>query len=110
MEERVRELNSDLDAENRRFSDTQKKLRRSERYIKELMVCGDEDRKNTERMQLLIDQLQGKIKAYKTQIEGAEEIAALNLTKYHATKANVDFCVLRADMNEHTLAKCRAKR
>ena len=30
MEERVRELNSDLDEENRRFSDTQKKLRRSE--------------------------------------------------------------------------------
>ena len=110
MEERVRELNSDLDAENRRFSDTQKKLRRSERYIKELIVCSDEDRKNNERMQLLIDQLQGKIKAYKTQIEEAEEIAALNLSKYRATKANKDYCASMADMNEHTLAKCRATR
>ena len=110
MEERVRELNSELDAENMRFSDTQKKLRRSERYIKELIVCSDEDRNNNERMQLLIDQLQGKIKAYKTQIEEAEEIAALNLAKYHATKINEDYCAARADMNEYTLAKCRAKR
>ena len=110
MEERARELNSELDAENRRFSDTQKKLRRSERYIKELIVCSDEDRKNNERMQLLIDQLQGKIKAYKTQIEEAEEIAALNLSKYRATKGNKDYCASMADMNEHTLAKCRAQR
>ena len=33
-------------------------------------------------MQALIDQLQGKIKSYKKQIEEAEEIAALNLAKY----------------------------
>ena len=110
MEEKVRELNSELDAENRRFSDTQKKLRRSERYIKELIVCSDEDRKNNERMQLLIDQLQGKIKAYKTQMAEAQEIAALNLSRYHATKANVDCSAARADISEHTLAKCRAKR
>ena len=110
MEERIRELNSELDAENRRFSDTQKKLRKSERYIKELIVCSDEDRKNNERMQLLIDQLQGKIKAYKTQMAEAQEIAALNLSKYHATNTNVDHSAARADMNEHTLAKFRAKR
>ena len=36
-------------------------------------------------MQALIDQLQGKIKSYKKQIEEAEEIAALNLAKYAAT-------------------------
>ena len=110
MEERVGELSSELDAENRRFSDTQKKLRRSERYIKELIVCSDEDRKNNERMQLLIDQLQGKIKAYKTQMAEAQEIAAINLSKYHAAKTNVDYCATRADMNELTLAKCRAQR
>ena len=36
-------------------------------------------------MQALIDQLQGKIKSYKKQIEEAEEIAALNLAKYDVT-------------------------
>merc|ERR1711971_921738 len=82
MESRIRELQSELDAENRRFADSQKNLRKSERHIKELSFATDEDRKNHERMQALIDQLQGKIKAYKKQIEEAEEIAALNLAKF----------------------------
>ena len=30
----------------------------------------------------MIDQLQGKVKSYKKQIEEAEEIAALNLAKF----------------------------
>merc|ERR1712117_801088 len=77
METRIRELESELDAENRRFGDAQKNLRKSERRIKELTFAADEDRKNHERMQGLIDQLQGKIKSYKKQIEEAEEIAAL---------------------------------
>merc|ERR1719471_1720824 len=55
MDTRIRELESEMDAENRRNADSQK---------------------NLQRMQGLIDQLQGKIKSYKKQIEEAEEIAA----------------------------------
>merc|ERR1712018_1124783 len=88
METRVRELESELDAENRRFGDAQKNLRKSERHVKELSYTQDEDRKNSERMQALIDQLQGKIKSYKKQIEEAEEIAALNLAKYRQVQNN----------------------
>merc|ERR1712088_1104998 len=36
METRIRELESEMDAENRRCSDAQKNLRKSERHIKEL--------------------------------------------------------------------------
>merc|ERR1712226_715863 len=71
METRIRELESELDAETRRFGDLNKNLRKSERSIKEL-TSADEDRKNHERMQALIDQLQGKVKSYKKQIEEAE--------------------------------------
>merc|ERR1712241_179674 len=56
METRIRELSSELDSENRRFADSQKNLRKSERRIKELTYASDEDRKNHERMQDLIDQ------------------------------------------------------
>merc|ERR1712015_408714 len=69
MDTRIRELESELDAENRRQSDAQKNMRKSERKIKELTYQQDEDRKNHGRMQALIDQLQGKIKSYKKQIE-----------------------------------------
>merc|ERR1719458_118651 len=97
METRIRELESELDAENRRFNDAQKNLRKSERRIKELSFAADEDRKNHERMQGLIDQLQGKIKSYKKQIEEAEEIAALNLAKFRQAQNSVADATERAD-------------
>ena len=81
MESRIRELESEMDAEGRRFADAQKNMRKSERKVKELIYAGEEDKKNHERMQSLVDQLQSKIKSYKKQIEEAEEIAALNLAK-----------------------------
>ena len=46
----------------RRYGDAQKNLRRSERRVKELIFQQDEDRKNHERMQALVDQLQVKDK------------------------------------------------
>merc|ERR1712235_104229 len=109
METRIRELESELDAENRRLGDAQKNLRKSERHVKELTYTIDEDKKNQERMQALIDQLQGKIKSYKKQIEEAEEIAALNLAKYRQVQNNLSVSVERADLNEQALAKTRAR-
>merc|ERR1740120_262500 len=109
MDTRIRELESELDAENRRSADAQKNLRKSERHVKELTYTQDEDRKNHERMQALIDQLQGKIKSYKKQIEEAEEIAALNLAKYRQAQNSVADATERADSNEQTLAKNRAR-
>jgi myosin heavy chain 6/7 len=109
METRIRELESEMDAESRRFGDSQKNLRRSERRIKELSFAGDEDRKNHERMQVLIDGLQGKIKSYKKQIEEAEEIAALNLAKFRQAQTNLADAEERADLNDQALAKLKAK-
>merc|ERR1711979_185185 len=109
METRVRELESEMDAKNRRCSDAQKNLRRSERHIKELAYTQEEDRKNHERMQGLIDQLQGKIKSYKKQIEEAEEIAALNLAKFRQVQVNLTQSNERADLNEQALSKMKAQ-
>merc|ERR1712055_557850 len=86
-----------------------KNLRRSERRINELTFASDEDRKNHERMQMLIDGLQGKIKTYKKQIEEAEEIAALNLAKYRKVAAEAGNAAGRADVAEQALAKGRAR-
>jgi len=111
METRIRELESELDAETRRFGDVTKNLRKSERSIKELVFASDEDRKNHERMQSLIDQLQGKVKSYKKQIEEAEEIAALNLAKYRKVAGALGDAEAAADANEQasSLRKARAK-
>ena len=109
MESRIRELESEVDAESRRCADAQKNLRKSERRIKEMTYASDEDRKNHERMQALIDQLQSKIKSYKKQIEEAEEIAALNLAKFRQAQGQLADASERADINEQALAKTKAK-
>merc|ERR1712066_83373 len=89
METRIRELESELDAENRRLGDASKNLRKSERRVKELAYTMDE--------------------AYKNLIEEAEEIAALNLAKYRQVQNNLSVSVERADLNEQALAKTRAR-
>merc|ERR1719322_947827 len=109
METRIRELESELDAEGRRMADAQKNLRKSERRIKELSFANDEDRKNHERMQGLIDQLQGKIKSYKKQLEEAEEIAALNLAKFRKVQGSLEESSQVCEVNEQALAKARAR-
>merc|ERR1712142_1054266 len=109
METRIRELESELDAETRRNGDISKNLRKSERTIKELTFAGDEDKKNHERMQALIDQLQVKVKSYKKQIEEAEEIAALNLAKFRTVQSSVVESSNYADLSEQALAKAKAK-
>ena len=109
LESRIRELESELEAENRRLADAAKNLRKSERRIKELSFASDEDRKNHERMQSLIDQLQAKIKSYKKQIEEAEEIAALNLAKFRKVQGDLGEAVEHADLNEQALGKARAR-
>jgi len=86
-----------------------KSLNKSERRIKELTFAADEDRKNHERMQGLVDQLQTKIKSYKKQIEEAEEIAALNLAKYRKVQGSLTEAEERADLNEQALGKARAR-
>merc|ERR1712224_501314 len=109
METRIRELESEVAAENRRFADAMKNLRKGERHIKEMTYAADEDRKNQERMQGMVDQLQSKIKSYKKQIEEAEEIAALNLAKFRNAHAQLADAEERADLNEQALAKSKAK-
>ncbi|XP_054257732.1 myosin heavy chain, muscle isoform X7 [Macrosteles quadrilineatus] len=109
LEQRVRELENELDGEQRRHADAQKNLRKSERRIKELSFQADEDRKNQERMQDLVDKLQQKIKTYKRQIEEAEEIAALNLAKFRKAQQELEEAEERADLAEQAIAKFRTK-
>merc|ERR1711862_580867 len=109
LEQRVRELEVELDSEQRRLSDSAKGLRKQDRRLKELAFQSDEDRKNQDRLQSMIDALQGKIKSFKHQAEEAEEIAAINLSKYRKVQHDLEEAEERADMAENTLTKLRMK-
>merc|ERR1712098_652226 len=106
---KIKDLEGQLDEEQRKLVDAQKSQRRTERMVKELMFSQDEDCKNHERMQELVDKLQNKVKSYKKQIEEAEEIAALNLAKFRKVQADLEQSEERADINEQVLAKYKTK-
>jgi len=109
LEERIRSLEYELDAEQKRHAESQKNLRKGERRIKEFAFQAEEDKKNQERMQDLVDKLQQKIKTYKRQIEEAEEIAALNLAKFRKAQQEFEEAEERVEIAENTLNLARAK-
>lgn len=67
----VKELEMELDSEQKRHAETVKILRKNERRLKELLFQSEEDQKNQQRMQELVERLQNKMKAYKRQVEEA---------------------------------------
>merc|ERR1712183_349631 len=97
-ENRIRELEGELSTVQSRTSENMKAFQRAERKVKELAFASDEDKKNQDRMSDLASKLQQKIKTYKTQIEEAEEIAALNLAKYRKAQQELEETEERAKM------------
>ena len=61
-------------------------------------------------MQALIDQMQGKVRSYKKQIEEAEEIAAINLAKFRKAQQDFEEAEERSKICENNIAKYRAAR
>uniref|UniRef100_A0A4W5L5J3 Myosin tail domain-containing protein n=1 Tax=Hucho hucho TaxID=62062 RepID=A0A4W5L5J3_9TELE len=68
---KVRELETEVEAEQRRGVDAVKGVRKYERRVKELTYQTEEDKKNVGRLQDLVDKLQMKVKAYKRHTEEA---------------------------------------
>merc|ERR1711978_69953 len=90
LEARLRELENELDAEQRRSVEGIKSVRKLERKVKEVSYQGEEDKKNLARIQDLVDKLQVKVKTYKRQAEEAEEQANSNLSKYRKLQHELD--------------------
>merc|ERR1739848_759903 len=109
LEARMREIENELDSEQRRTADSIKANRKLERRIKEVTYQGEEDKKNLARIQDLVDKLQVKVKTYKRQAEESEEQANSNLSKYRKLQHELDEAEERADMAESSLNKLRAK-
>merc|ERR1712025_375637 len=87
---KIRELELELGSVQTRTADSYKAFQRAERRVKELQFQQEEDHKNQDRMSDLANKIQQKIKTYKTQIEEAEEIAALNLAKYRKAQQELE--------------------
>ncbi|XP_041638779.1 myosin heavy chain, fast skeletal muscle-like [Cheilinus undulatus] len=109
LEARVRELEAEFDAEQRRGAEAMKGVRKYERKVKELTYQTEEDKKNINRLQDLVDKLQLKVKSYKRQAEDAEEQANTHLTRYRKVTHEMEEAQERADIAESQVNKLRAK-
>ncbi|KAJ8011094.1 hypothetical protein DPEC_G00054620 [Dallia pectoralis] len=109
LESRVRELESEVEAEQRRGVDAVKGVRKYERRVKELTYQTEEDKKNVARLQDLVDKLQMKVKAYKRQAEEAEEAANGHMSKFRKVQNELEEAEERADIAETQVNKLRAK-
>uniref|UniRef100_A0A8B9CU94 Myosin tail domain-containing protein n=2 Tax=Anser TaxID=8842 RepID=A0A8B9CU94_9AVES len=109
LEARVRELEGEVDAEQKRSAEAVKGVRKYERRVKELTYQSEEDRKNVLRLQDLVDKLQMKVKSYKRQAEEAEELSNVNLSKFRKIQHELEEAEERADIAESQVNKLRAK-
>ncbi|EPQ15530.1 Myosin-1 [Myotis brandtii] len=109
LEARVRELEAEVEGEQKRNVETVKSLRKHERRVKELTYQTEEDRKNVLRLQDLVDKLQAKVKAYKRQAEEAEEQSNVNLSKFRKLQHELEEAEERADIAESQVNKLRVK-
>ncbi|KAM3864461.1 LOW QUALITY PROTEIN: myosin-16-like [Diretmus argenteus] len=109
LETKIKEVENELDQEQKRHVETVKILRKGERRLKELVFQTEEDHKTNQRMQELVEKLQNKLKSYKRQIEDAEEQANSSLSKYRKTIHELDDAEERAEMAEMTLNKMRTR-
>uniref|UniRef100_A0A8C2Z885 Myosin heavy chain, fast skeletal muscle-like n=1 Tax=Cyclopterus lumpus TaxID=8103 RepID=A0A8C2Z885_CYCLU len=109
LEARVRELEAEVEAEQRRGAEAIKGVRKYERRVKELTYQTEEDKKNVVRLQDLVDKLQLKVKAYKRQSEEAEEQANTHLSRYRKVQHEMEEAQERADIAESQVNKLRAK-
>uniref|UniRef100_A0A3P8WZ88 Myosin heavy chain, fast skeletal muscle-like n=1 Tax=Cynoglossus semilaevis TaxID=244447 RepID=A0A3P8WZ88_CYNSE len=105
----VRELEAEVESEQRRGTDAVKGVRKYERRVKELTYQTEEDKKNVTRLQDLVDKLQLKVKAYKRQSEEAEEQANVHLSKCRKVQHELEEAEERADIAESQVNKLRAK-
>ncbi|MCJ8744147.1 hypothetical protein PDJAM_G00115360 [Pangasius djambal] len=109
LESRVRELEAEVESEQRRSAESIKGVRKYERRVKELTYQTEEDKKNVIRLQDLVDKLQLKVKAYKRQAEDAEEQANTHLSRYRKVQHEMEEAQERADIAESQVNKLRAK-
>ncbi|CAG5897199.1 unnamed protein product, partial [Menidia menidia] len=121
--DQVRELENEVEMEQKKSSEAVKGVRKYERRIKELTYQvmsqdtdkyliyfqTEEDRKNVARLQDLVDKLQLKVKAYKRAAEESEEQANVNLGKFRKLQHELDEAEERADIAESQVNKLRVK-
>merc|ERR1711970_1525803 len=110
LEERVHNIEVELSRTIQQTDEVHKTITKGERKVKELLFQQEENKKNHDRITDLVEKLQQKIKSYKKQIEEAEEIAAINLSKFRKAQQAYEEAEERSKICEANISKYRNAR
>ncbi|GMT32623.1 hypothetical protein PFISCL1PPCAC_23920, partial [Pristionchus fissidentatus] len=108
-ESKLKTLQVDYENESRRAQETGKALSRADRRVRELDFQVNEDKKNYDKLQELVEKLHSKLKQQKKALEEAEEQATQNLNKYRTIQMALESAEERADAAETSLVRIRSK-
>ncbi|VDO39106.1 unnamed protein product [Haemonchus placei] len=101
-EARLKALQGDLETETRRATEAAKSLARADRRV-------NEDKKNYDKLQELVEKLSGKLKMQKKQLEEAEKQVNQQLAKYRTVQMALETAEERADSAEQCLVRIRSR-
>merc|ERR1712212_116741 len=110
LEARTQDIELELNRTIQSTDEVHKTITKGERKVKELLFQQEENKKNHDRITDLVEKLQQKIKSYKKQIEEAEEIAAINLSKYRKAQQDFEEAEERSKICEANISKYRGAR
>jgi myosin heavy chain 6/7 len=108
-EQRISELESDLDTEARKGADAVKAARKADKRVKELQFLVDDSAKSSARTDGSSDKMNEKLRKMRLQLEDAEAAAASLGAKYKKAASDLEAAEERCEAAEAALSKARSR-
>jgi len=109
LEQRIMELENDLDTEARKGADAVKAARKAEKRVKELQFLIDDTSKANDRSAGTSDKQNEKLRKMRLQLEDAEAAVASLGAKYKKASADLETAEERCEAAEAALSKARSR-
>lgn len=106
----LRDLEAELEAEQRRSRELAAVNRKLERALQELRVSSEDDRRLVTELSDQVNTLTIRVKTLRRQLEEAEEVVTITMNKYRKAQAQVEEAEHRADMIERTAGSIKGGR
>lgn len=110
LQGRVRDLEAEVETEQRRVREAVSNQRKAERLFKELQSQTEEERKQLSELTTINDQLNIRNKTLRRQVDEAEDVANLAVNKYRKAQTLIEEAEVRAEHAEKNLQTVRRAR
>ncbi|GFR34115.1 myosin heavy chain, muscle [Trichonephila clavata] len=107
LQQKIRQLQEEISIKRSRYAEAAETVRKMDRRVKEMQFKVEEDRKNHQRIQGMVDQLRQSIRLVRIQSQEADEIAALNFAMFVKAQQRLEDVEERCNMAENEIASRR---